>query len=181
VTVSPKKPQATVLGAVLMCARAASGVFVIIVGTLEWRKFADALVIDDKLGDSLDDQQAMAVTGVVLGVYGIAMLLYLALALFVFFGHNWARVVAMAFATISIVTAFIDYWNNGVEITLRTTLLSLTLDILILLALSSTAARHYARRPRGTSLKRAPRRREPREKHTPSTPPAALGTRGLGS
>jgi len=49
---------------------------------------------------------------------------------------------------VSILLSFADYALNGARITLRTSLVSVTLDILILLALSSTAARHYARAAR---------------------------------
>jgi hypothetical protein len=54
----------------------------------------------------------------------------------------------MIFATLSITAAAIDYFADGADITIRTTLVTLALDILVLLALSSRAARAYARRPR---------------------------------
>lgn len=49
-------------------------------------------------------------------------------------------------AAISIVTAFVSWWVRDQEITLQTTLLSLAVDILVLLALSSRSAAAYARR-----------------------------------
>ncbi|MGO4690535.1 hypothetical protein [Glaciibacter sp. 2TAF33] len=144
-----RRPQSTVFGALLMGARSLSGVVFIIVAAWDWRSFAGSLALEDGSGAPLDDATTRAVVIVLLCVYGVALVFYLAVALFVFLGHNWARILAMTGATISILIAFADYWNNGVEITLRTTLASLTLDILVLLALSSTSARQYARRPRG--------------------------------
>ena len=84
----------------------------------------------------------------ILVIRAIVLLVELALAVLVWFGSNWARIVVMLFATISI-TAFVDRMvTGGAEITLRTTLITLALDILVLLALSSRNARAYARRPR---------------------------------
>jgi hypothetical protein len=132
-----------------MVARTFSGVVLIVVAGVTWREFAQSLVRAARLeGSRITEGEAGVVLGIALAIYGLALLLYLGLALFVFLGHNWARIVAMAFATTSIILAFADYLHNGVQITLRTTLASLALDILILLALSSTPARHYARRQR---------------------------------
>jgi hypothetical protein len=155
-----KRPLATVAGALLMVARTFSGVIVIIVAGLTWREFAQTLIEDARLeGSRITVGEAGVVLTIVLAIYALALVLYLLLALFVYLGHNWARIVAMAFATISIVIAFSDYVNNGVQITLRTTLVSLALDILILLALSSSPARLYARTPRPAKVTR---RRGPR-------------------
>ncbi|WP_312677807.1 hypothetical protein [Microbacterium sp.] len=52
----------------------------------------------------------------------------------------------MVFSTLSIVSSFVAWWAQGQEITLQSTFLSLSLDILILLALSSQSAAAYARR-----------------------------------
>ena len=150
-----KKPLATVAGALLMVARTFSGVIVIVVAGVTWREFAESLMEDARLeGGRITVGEAGVVLVIVLAIYGFALLLYLVLALFVYLGHNWARIVAMAFATISIILAFTDWVHNGVQITLRTTLASLALDILILLALSSSPARLYARRPRPAKVRR---------------------------
>ncbi len=50
--------------------------------------------------------------------------------------------------TVSIITAAVGYFANGEEITVRTTLVTLALDILVLLALSSRPSRAWSRRPR---------------------------------
>ena len=142
------RPSATVVGALLIAARAFAGALVIVSVIVDWQTFLHAIVLEDLDGRALTGAQANAVLSVLLGVYGLALLLYLLLGFLVWRGYNWARVVAMAGATFSIVLSFLDYVNNGQAITLRTTLASLALDILILLALSSTAARHFARRPK---------------------------------
>ena len=59
-------------------------------------------------------------------------------------GRNWARVVVMVFSTLSIASSFVAWWAQGQEITLQSTFLSLSLDILILLAVSSQSAAAYA-------------------------------------
>ena len=151
-----KRPPSTLFGALLMGARSVSGAVFIVVAAWDWRRFAGSLALEDEAGAPLGDSATRAVVIVLLSAYGVALLFYLTVALFVFLGHNWARILAMTGATISILIAFADYWNNGVEITLRTTLASLTLDILILLALSSTSARQYARRGRVPQLPAPP-------------------------
>jgi hypothetical protein len=55
-------------------------------------------------------------------------------------------VTVMAFSVISITGAFIQWWSEDQEITISGSLLTLGLDILILLALSSRSAAAYARR-----------------------------------
>ncbi|WP_314430259.1 hypothetical protein [Microbacterium lacticum] len=59
----------------------------------------------------------------------------------------WVVLVGLGVVTaISISTAFVSWWARDQEITLQTTLLSLAVDILVLLALSSRSAAAYARR-----------------------------------
>ena len=131
-----------------MVARALSGGFLILTVLTRWEEFAATIVIEQDRLAPVDPQAADAVLGWLLGGYGVVLALYLGLAALVFTGHNWARAMAMAFASVSILIAFLDYSLNGAQITLRTSLVSVTIDILILLALSSTNARHYARATR---------------------------------
>ena len=83
---------------------------------------------------------------VILIVIGAFLLFDAILAILILRGHNWARVVIMTFSALSISASFIQWWAEGQEITITTTLLQLGLDILILLALSSRSAAAYARR-----------------------------------
>ena len=77
----------------------------------------------------------------------IVLIVAVVLAVLVYFGSNAARITVMIFATLSIVSRG-STTSPDEEITLRTTLVTLALDILVLLALSSRAARAYAQRPR---------------------------------
>jgi hypothetical protein len=85
---------------------------------------------------------------VLLSAYGVALLVLLGLAAFLYFGWNWARMLAMLGSTISIVFAFVDYVTGGTDVTLRTTMPTVATDILVVLALSSRSVREYARRPK---------------------------------
>lgn len=77
---------------------------------------------------------------------GVWYLFYAVLAGLVFAGSNWARIAAMSFASLSIIVVFLDWWNAGIPVTFRTSLASVALDILVLLALSAQSARSFARR-----------------------------------
>jgi hypothetical protein len=140
-----KRPASVLVGSLLMAARAAAGGFVIGAVLARWEEFAATIVINGGRLALVDPPAAGAVLGGLIGAYAAVLLLYLGLAALVFTGHNWARVLALSFASGSILISFADYSLNGAQITLRTSLVSVTLDILILLALSSTDARHYAR------------------------------------
>lgn len=143
-----RRPIATSFGAVLVVLRALAGVVWLVALALEWDRVLTE-DLDIELEPGTDDAEASAVIlSVVLIVGAIILLAVLAMALLVYRGSNWARITVMLFATISITVAAIDYFSDDAEITLRTTLITLSLDILVLLALSSHKARAYARRPR---------------------------------
>jgi hypothetical protein len=143
-----RRPVATTFGAVLVVLRVVAGVVWLISLGLLWRR----TLVED-LGVPLDadaeaDAGSNAVLTVVLVVGGIVLAVELVFALLIYRGSNWARITVMVFATLSITGAAFDYFGDDAEITLRTTLITLALDILVLLALSSRNARAYARRPR---------------------------------
>lgn len=154
------RPAATVFGAVLVICRVLAGVVWLISLAVQWRQ-----VVTLDLGIPLDDEAAVeagsnAVLMVVLIVGAIVLAVEVVLALLIFRGSNWARITVMIFATLSITWSAIDYFGADTEITLRTTLITLALDILVLLALSSRNARAYARRPRpGRAVKTSHPRR----------------------
>jgi hypothetical protein len=68
------------------------------------------------------------------------------MAVLISLGFNWPRIVVMVFSTLSISGTFAAWWAGDQNIALDQTLFTLALDILIMLALSSRAARDYARR-----------------------------------
>lgn len=149
-----KRPSSVIGGVLLMGVRALSGGFAILTVIVSWDSFTGTIVLNGENLTRSDPQAAGVVLGWLLAAYGLYLLLYLGLAVLVFAGRNWARVVAMSFASVSILLSFADYALNGAQITLRTSLVSVTIDILILLALSSTQARHYARAARAARAAR---------------------------
>lgn len=139
-----KRPSAMWIGSLLMLARSVSGIAAIVVIVTSWQSFAQTISIDLN-GTEMGRPFADLALWVFVGIYAGSQLFYIALAIIVFLGQSWARNLAMAYATINILFAFGNYLLNGAEITFKTTLLSLTLDILILMTLSSASAREYAR------------------------------------
>ncbi|MEB0285410.1 LssY C-terminal domain-containing protein [Cryobacterium sp. 10S3] len=153
-----RRPASISVGALMLGARVLSGLGVIVLAALDWPEFVSAVALDGTPAGTVDPATAGVALGILLAGYGVVLALNIGFAAFVYFGRNWARIVAMSFATVSIVTSFVDYAVNGAAITLRTSLVSVTFDILILLALSARDAREFARaRPvRNARGRRAP-------------------------
>jgi len=147
VTASPdmKRPGSTAAGAVLVVLRVIAGVVWLVALAAQWDR-----VLEEDGGIDPESAEGVASYGVLafIVVFGaVVLLVQLLLAFAVYRGSNAARLTLMILATLSIMVSWVDYLA-GQEITLRTTLVTLALDILVLLALSSRAARAYARRPR---------------------------------
>jgi hypothetical protein len=81
-------------------------------------------------------------------VVAIIALVDIGLALAVFFGRNWARILLMLSCVITTIGAFISNANGSEAVTLATSLPTVGLSIMVLLALSSHRAREYAARGR---------------------------------
>jgi len=142
------RPVSTVFGALLVVLRVIAGVVWLLSLALQWdRVLRDDLNIEIDPGSS-EAEAAQVVLVFILGFGGLILAVDLVLAVLVYRGNNAARLAVMIVATLSITIAAIDYFGGGEDITIRTTLITLSLDILVLLALSSRAARAYARRPR---------------------------------
>lgn len=142
---SMRRPPTIVAGVVLVLLRVVAGAVVLAALAVGWDAFVaeTEFVLD---GSDLSAEGSRLGLAVVL-VAGAAVLLFdLVLALFLFLGRNWARMLAMVISTLSISASFVAWWAQGQDITLQSTLLSLSIDILILLALSSRSAAAYARR-----------------------------------
>lgn len=139
------RPASTVAGAVLVLLRAASGVLLLTGLAVGWD---DLLARPDTVleGFAATEAGRQAALLVVLAVGGVLLAVDLVLAFFVFRGHNWARVIVMVVAVIWISTSFFAWWVQGQEIKVDEAYVSLALDILVLLALSSRSAAAYARR-----------------------------------
>ncbi|MEY9778229.1 hypothetical protein ABH915_003837 [Arthrobacter sp. MW3 TE3886] len=142
-----RRPSTTVVGALFVGARAAAAALL----ALSLVLFKDAHVgslMQPVAGPAVTEAQAeLAVSAatVVVLLFALAEIL---LAWFVFLGRNWARTVAMALSTAAILIQAIDVFHGGPDITLASNLPGLTLDILLLLALSSKRSRDYALRSR---------------------------------
>ena len=152
-----RRPAATTAGAALVVLRVLAGVVWLISLAVQWRgviseEFDD--VTDVQLsGDELDAVADAGLT-IVLVVGGVILLVELVLAVLIYLGLNWPRILVMVLSTLSISGSFAAWWVGDQEITLQTTLLTLSLDILVMLALSSRSARAYARRPRRRAIRR---------------------------
>lgn len=140
-----KRPAATLAGALLVLLRVAVGVAFLWELSQHWNDLASNL--DDGIdGITLTaDDRALGLTFVV-AVGAAVLLVELLLAVLILLGRNLPRVIVMVFAVFSISGSFAAWWSEGQEITLRTSLVSLSVDILVLLALSSRSAAAYARR-----------------------------------
>jgi hypothetical protein len=88
---------------------------------------------------------ALIVAGSVLALIG---LIDVGLALAVFAGRNWARIVLMLWCVVTTTAAFVGNANRSEVVTLATSLPTVGLNIMVLLALSSHRAREYAARGR---------------------------------
>jgi hypothetical protein len=139
-----KRPTATVAGAALVLLRSLAGVLSLV---LLWLQFDQ---VSDKIAQDVDGLSSDAVHGglvVVVVVTAVVALVDAVFAVLIYRGGNMPRVVVMSIAVVSISSSFIAWWWQGQEINLKNnTLLSLGLDILVLLALSSRSAAAYARR-----------------------------------
>jgi hypothetical protein len=130
-----RRPAPTIIGAALVAGRALA---------------AAALALSVLLfpAEHLSEGQSQLVLYAGVAVLVLSALAELLLAGFVFLGRNWARTLAMAVSTAAIGLQVIDVAHGGPGITLQTNLPGLTLDILLILALSSERSRVYARRDR---------------------------------
>jgi hypothetical protein len=140
-----KRPTSTVVGSALILLRVIAGVVVLVGIATGWD---DILADPDTVLEGFDPspEGSQAALWFVIAAGATVLLIDLLLAVFVFRGHNWARVIIMIIAVGSITTSFVAWWAQGQEITVDTTYVSLSLDILLLLALSSRGAAAYARR-----------------------------------
>jgi hypothetical protein len=139
------RPASTVAGAVLVLLRVLAGAGWLVAVALDWRTLAHEA--DAQLdGVSLTQDEIGWGLGVFAVVLGLFLLADAALAFLILRGRNTPRVIVMLFSTLSIGTSFVAWWVQGQDIRIQTTLLTLALDILVLLALSSRSAAGYARR-----------------------------------
>ncbi|WP_137846423.1 hypothetical protein [Microbacterium sp. 2FI] len=140
-----RRPISTVAGVVLVLLRVVAGVLVLVGIAAGW---SDMLADPDTVLEGFDPtaEGEQAALWFVLATGATVLLIDLLLAVLTYRGRNWSRVVLMLIAVVSISSIFVAWWVQGQEITLEGAFLSLSLDILLLLALSSRSAAAYARR-----------------------------------
>lgn len=148
-----RRPAATAFGVVLVVLRVAAGVIWLVSLALQWDEIVER-ELDLVLEGRPEAAAADAGLTLVLVAGSILLAIELVLALLVWYGSNGARITVMLFATATITVAAIDSFTGEIEVTIRTTFLTVALDILILLALSSREARAFARRTRGLARPR---------------------------
>jgi LssY C-terminus len=98
--------------------------------------------------ESVDVQGGRPALIIAGSVVALIALVDIGLALAVFFGRNWARILLMLSCVLTTIGAFIGNANGSEAVTLATSLPTVGLSILVLLALSSHRAREYAARAR---------------------------------
>jgi hypothetical protein len=144
-----KRPISIVAGALLVLLRVVSGVVVLVALLFDHSRRASVIALIEQTA-VLDELSKAAVADFALSAYvaitATGLLVQLGLAIFILNGRNFFRELVMLFSTLSITAAFIGWWFQGQDIKINGTLVSLALDILILLALSSRSAAAYSRR-----------------------------------
>ena len=143
-----KRPATTAAGALLVLLRVTAGVLQVTEVAAMWATTPGAAKLTLGGVNASPDLQRAGLAGFVT-VAGAILLVDAAFAVLIYLGYNRPRVIVMVFAVFSISGSFAGWWANGLEITLRTSFVSVALDILILLALSSRSAAAYARRRQG--------------------------------
>jgi hypothetical protein len=152
-----RRPAPTLFGAIVVMLSAITPVLIMLLVLFDWQGVRSAITIDTGADLPVDlDLNDPFVLTIVIGTAVFAAL-ELLLGLFVLLGSNHARVAILIFSVLGIVTAAVDHIEGHQAITLGTNLISLSLDILILIALSSDRARDYARRPRAKKAELRPR------------------------
>lgn len=132
-----KRPAALIMGTVLVIARA--------LGSVVWSLALFHERFEVQKDAKFTDDELIIVITVSITIAALWMLLLLLLAWRIWAGSNRARMLVMFGTTISIVSAAVSYFASGEQITVHTTLLTLALDILILLTLSSRESRAWSR------------------------------------
>ena len=150
------RPSSTTAGVVLVLLRVAAGALMLVALAAGWDSLVASADVELEGFDITRDGGRYALW-LVLAVGAAVLAVDALLAILIYRGHNWPRVLVMLIAVISISSAFTTWWVLDQDIKLEGTFVSLSLDILILLALSSRSAAAYARRNERRSEPAPPR------------------------
>lgn len=165
-----RRPISIYLGVLLILLRSVTTAVTAVNLTSDWNKAKISLA-----GASSADEAALSsgLLTVVLVFFGIALVIDLVVAALIFRGSNRARFVAMILATLLVLGSAADFFADGTSFTLENGgLLGLSLDILVLVALSDSDAREFTT---GTSNTRRDTRIKGRRRpfREPVIPPRA--------
>ena len=108
---------------------------------LDWKKVDISL--DAGTSADMDALSGALLVGLMI-FFGVAVIIDLTVAALIFRGSNRARFVAMILATVLVLGSAVDFFADGTSFTLENGgLLGLSLDILVLVALSDSDARDF--------------------------------------
>jgi hypothetical protein len=144
------RPHAIYLGMAFLVLR--------ILGTVLWS--VETVVRWDDITDVDADGQpdGVWVAVVIAGLYVLWAVILAFIARLLWRGWNGVRILILCWTTVNILIFAVGYFARGEHITLHTSLLTLSLDILVLLALSGPETRTWTR-SRSTAMLRARRER----------------------
>ena len=138
-----KRPVQTVFGAGVAFARGLLFLPIALLFLLIPSQYVQNLDID---GGSIEGgRPALILVGSAIALY---CLIEIGLAIAVFTGRNWARLVLMLACVATTLVAFVGNANGSEAVTLATSLPTVGLSIFVLLALTSHRSRAYATRGR---------------------------------
>jgi cytochrome c oxidase subunit IV len=138
-----KRPVQTVFGAGVAFARGLLFLPVALLFLLIPAQYVQNLDIEG--GNIEGGRSALILVGSAIAIY---CLIEIGLAIAVFTGRNWARLVLMLACVVTTIIAFVGNANGSEAVTLATSLPTVGLSIMVLLALTSHRARAYATRGR---------------------------------
>jgi len=145
-----RRPAATIAGGVLVVLRAISGLIwgaTVVFGLPPWLRAISSFANGDNVIPTDATLEDLGIGGpTFIWLIAIVFVVQVVFGILLLWGSNVARVAVMIVSTMSIAAAFVGWWQVGDDITVGTTLVTLALDILVLLALSSRDAAAYARR-----------------------------------
>ncbi|MFJ2300789.1 LssY C-terminal domain-containing protein [Oerskovia paurometabola] len=154
-----RRPAATTVGALLVVLGVVADLVWLANLALHWDQTLRSLFLGGSVTQADIDEASGPLLVLVVVLLSLVALFQLFLAWRVLRGRNWARDLVMVLAAISTTSSFVGWAVSGNQITLRTTLLTVALDILMLLTLSSRDAAAYARDARAERRLRRERRR----------------------
>lgn len=136
-----KRPISVYLGVLMILLRAITTVVTAVNVALDWKKVDISL----DAGTSADMSALSSFVLIALmSFFAIAVVIDLVVAGLIFRGSNRARFVAMILATVMVLGSAVDFFADGTSFTLENGgLLGLSLDILVLVALSDSDARDF--------------------------------------